>query len=137
MLGWESLKSYSRSVEMCGDVVMCRSATIMASVKGRKPRHAIIARRLDTARKRCSREGCVGRAAVGRSNDSAVDASRIRVPELDVNIGQRLAGGDVNDLHVENHVNALLSLVLLPQVAAHHFPDDPVWTFGDNGSQNA
>jgi len=59
------------------------------------------------------------------------------MPKLDVDIGKGLACCNVDDLHIENHVHALLALVLLPQVAVDDFTYDPVWTFGDVRSEDA
>lgn len=58
------------------------------------------------------------------------------MPEFDVYIRKGLACVDVNNLHIENHVDSLLPLMLLAQVAVDGLADDPIWTLRNVGSKN-
>ena len=54
--------------------------------------------------------GRVGRVSVAAGVDARVDAGRVAVPDLQVQIRDGLAGVDVNDLVVEDDVDTLLLL---------------------------
>lgn len=65
---------------------------------------------LDAAQEGLVDVGGIARVAVALCDDAGVDASGVGVPHLEVDVGDRLAGVDIDDLVVENGVDAVLVL---------------------------
>lgn len=78
--------------------------------------------------------GFIAGVAIAAGNDARVNTSRVAVPELEVNLGNRLAGVDVDnlDVKVQRH-----SLLILGNVAADQLALDPVRALSNLGSEDA
>ena len=64
----------------------------------------------DTAEERLVQVGRVGALAVSRGNNARVHARRVAVPKVNVDVGNRLASVDIDDLDVHGEGHALLRL---------------------------
>jgi hypothetical protein len=65
---------------------------------------------LDTTEEGVVNVGLIGGVTVARGNDTGVDTGGVAVPHLEVDVGDGLAGVDINDLVVNDGVNTLLVL---------------------------
>lgn len=78
--------------------------------------------------------GLIRGVTVTGGNNPGVDTGGVAVPHLEVNIGYRLASVDIDDLVVNDSVDALL---LLKDLAADVLATDVVRTLSDLGGQDA
>ncbi len=103
------------------DVDVGGSACVVAGEDGLELGYAVGVGRLDPAEPGLLGVGLVGGVAVAVGDDAAVHAGGVAVPDLDVNVGDGLAGGYVDDLVVEEQGNARLVLDhILADVLASH-----------------
>lgn len=71
---------------------------------------------------------------VSRGDNTGVNAGGVAVPEVDVDVWNRLAGVDVDDLDVHGHGHTLLSL---GNVLTDEFTGDVVGSLSDFWDENA
>lgn len=73
----------------------------------------------DTAKESSVQIRFIGRITVAVGDDTGIDAGRIAVPEVEVDVGHGLAGVDIDDLdiHSHGHTDLVLSHVLADEIA--------------------
>lgn len=72
--------------------------------------------------------GAVRAVTVSRSDNAGVDTGGVAVPEVEVDVWNRLAGVDINDLDVDGHGHTLLRL---GNVLTDEFTRDVVGSLSD------
>jgi hypothetical protein len=106
---------------MSQEMNMRRATDIMTWEKGLKLGNAIFISWLDATAKGLVDVGLVGKVSVSLIVHAAVNTSCVAVPDLEIQLWHRFTSSYVDDLVVENKVNALLVLL---QIASDRLATD-------------
>lgn len=99
------------SVGMSEKVNVGSAAGVVAWEEGLKLRNTILVGLLDTTAKGVVDVSLVVDVSVTLVVHTSIDTSGVAVPDIEIQLGYRLAGLNVDDLVVENEVNTLLVLL--------------------------
>lgn len=91
------------------------SACVVTWVEGSELCYTVAIGRLQTTAVGGIDVACIGAVSVSSCDDAAIDTGGVGIPEIDHDIWDRFAGGYINDLKVEDEINALL-VVNLPDI---------------------
>ena len=116
------------------DVDMGGAAGVVAREQGIELDDTVLVGLGDAAEEGLVDVGRIVGVAIAAGNDTRVNTSRVAVPELEVDLGDGLAGVDVDDLDVKVQRHSLL---VLGDVAADQLALDPVRALGSLGSEDA
>lgn len=130
----EGIVGVQGCVQVRHDVDMVGTASVVARNEGVECDNADIIRRLHTTHEGCVEVGGVIGVAVAASADTGVHTSRVARPDLEVRLRDGLTGVNIDDLYVQGHWYALLTL---GDVLSDKFAGNPVWTLGCLGCQYA
>lgn len=78
--------------------------------------------------------GLVTRFTIATGHDARVDTSGVAVPEVDVDLRDRLASVDIDDLDINGHGHTELRL---RHISADELALHVVWSLGDFGNEDA
>jgi hypothetical protein len=104
----QSVIGQEGSVGVSHDMDVSRSAGVMAREDGLELRNTITVCLLDSAKPGLVDVGLVGAVAITICDDTGVNTGGVAVPHLEVDIGNRVASLDVDDLVVEDDVESAL-----------------------------
>lgn len=100
------------------DVDMGSTSGVMAGEDGLETGNSILIGGLDATKPGVVDVGGISGVAVAAGDDTAIHTSGVASPRLEVNIGNRVACVDVDDLVVDKELNAFL---VLNEVFTHVF----------------
>lgn len=133
-IAFELIPVHLRPVRVRGDVSMSRAALVMPGEQGRELDDTVLVGQLQTTRMGAIDVAGIVSVSVSLVDQTAIDPTGVRVPEVDHDVWQWLTGHEIEDLDIQNEVYARL---LLPDIAADVFSRDVVGTFRRLGRQDA